>query len=319
MKNFLIAILGCAVAGLGAYVVVLKTANRPEPAPQAPPAAATKTNEPAAAPTAQAAKADESKDARGMLNEAHGLIADLVKENKALETKTQPSLAQGIKQIVESPEMKGMIRQGIADQVKRSHAALFRRLGLTPEQEAAMTELLVEQGVAGIETGVQWLTGNHEQSAAQIVASREKLYAEIGQRFGAQALTEYQYWEASKNERDSVTRFNQGLGDEALDEATSDRLVNMMYETRGEFPDLEYLSQPENFNPRDMTPERREDVMVQVTELHKRQVEEAAQVLTPSQLRRYEANLSRQRGELDGFLKFTHGMFNRAQPQPPPK
>ena len=53
----------------------------------------------------------------------------------------------------------------------------------------------------------------------------------------------------------------------------------------------------------------------QVGELHGRYVKNAAQILTPEQLRRYDASLGQQRLELDGFLKFSHGMFNRGESQ----
>ncbi len=310
MKNVVIAVLGVAVAGLAGYVVVLKHRADPAPAPAERPRAAA----PAAPADPPPPAPEPAPPAEGQLRAANSLIAALYEENKALEKKAEPSLAKGIQQIVESPELKSAIRQGMADQVKRTHAALFKRMGLTPEQETAMTELMVSQGLAGIETGFRWLTGDHETSSAQIVAAREKMFAEVGGRFGPQALAEYQYWEASRNERESAEKFNRALGEMAMDETTSDRLVKMMYDTRSEFEDLDYLSRPENFNPREMTPERRENVMTQVEDLHGRYVKNAAPILTPEQLRRYDASLGQQRLELDGFLALTHGMFNRGAP-----
>jgi hypothetical protein len=303
----------------------LKTADepKPEPGPETP----VQTEEPAAdtqeslealmdealAASEPASVPAEADDAFETLKQANDLIAALYEENQALEEETEPSLMKGIKQIVESPEMQGMIRAGMSDEVKRSHGALFRRLGLNPEQEAAMTDLIIAHGMKGIETGIHWMTGNLEESSAQTVAAREELHGEIEKLLGPERLAMYKYWEDTKNERESVQKFNRNLGEEPLDEETSDQLVDMMFEERVHFEELDYLSRPENFDPKEMTPEYREDIMGQVEELHEVYVEEAAPMLTEDQLTSYESSLSRQRKELDGFLKFTHAMFNRGE------
>ncbi len=319
MKNVVIAALSLTVVGLGAYVVTLKRDSAP--APNEDPVVLEQSVE-AAAPERTGDNPDpappkpaptEFQPSVDQLKKANNLIGALFEANQALEEEGAPSLARGIKQIVESPELKGMIRQRMSGQVKRSHAALFRRLGLSPDQEVSMMDLLIEQNIAGIETGFHWMTGNHELSSASIVAAREKMHEDILQQFGPEALTEYQYWEATKNERESLTKFNRSLGDATLDEETSDWMVGMMYETRGEFEELDYLSQPENFDPEEMTPEYRKEVMGQVDTLHGRYLEEAAPVLNEDQLTQYEANLARESKQLDRFLKFSHGMVNQGK------
>ena len=62
-----------------------------------------------------------------------------------------------------------------------------------------------------------------------------------------------------------------------------------------------------------MTPERREEVMGQVEEMHQEYVKEAAPILNEDQLTKYEENLGKQRNDLDGFLKFTHDMSSAGE------
>ena len=143
--------------------------------------------------------------------------------------------------------------------------------------------------------------------------AREKVHAGIREKLGVEVLAEYEYWEDSKNERESVRKFNRSLGEAGLDEATNDELVGMLYDARADFPELEHLSQPENYDPREMDAERREDLLGQVEELHGVYLKDAGQLLNQEQLIQLEASLGKQRQELDGFMKFTHGMFNRSQ------
>ena len=99
---------------------------------------------------------------------------------------------------------------------------------------------------------------------------------------------------------------NQKLGADGVDDQTSDWLVGMMYETHGQFEDLDHLSQPENFNPRDFNPEYRDSILEQVDGLHETYVHNARDYLTPDQLSGYETTLQQQRQELNQFLRFTY-------------
>ena len=316
MKNVVIGLLGFMVAGLGIYIVSLKTGEPLEIV------ATTNLAKPASLeiglpdPAHSETTPEESGDAAKQLEKAHDLIAALLEENQALEDGIEPSLLNGIQQIVESPEMKTMVRAGLTGKMNRAHAALFQSLGLTPSQEEAMKELLVGHSMEGIQTGFLWMLGNHEESSAHTIAAREQLHGEIENLLGSEKLAEYEYWDDSRNERRSVAKLNTALGDDQLDDTTSDELVDMMYDIRGEFPELDYLSKPENFSPREITPDHREDIMEQVKNLHTRFEEEAVQILNPDQLAQYEVSLRQQRKELNGFMKFTHGMFNRDGPGP---
>ncbi|MFT5126321.1 MAG: hypothetical protein ACI9TH_000778 [Kiritimatiellia bacterium] len=331
MKNLIIAALSIAVVGLGAYVVTLKKDLNNEPLPQGidlavKPAAPTPVAavKPAPIPERPASLASEtafpdldsfetypSDAAVEQLKKANHLIVALHEQNQVLEEETTPSLAKGLKQIVESPELKGMMRAGMSQDVKRRNGALFRRLGLNEEQESMMTNLLVDQGVDGIATGIQWMAGNIEESAARTVAAREKMHAAIMGKLGPEVLSEYQYWEDSKNERESVQKFNRRLGEAGVDEDLQDKLTGLLYDARSKFPELDNMSKPENYNPREMTPERRGEILVQVEELHDTYLQEAAALLSQEQLDSLVESLGGQRQELDGFMKFTHNMISR--------
>lgn len=334
MKNTIITVLGFAVVGLGAYVVGLKTAAKQAPAPvpasaslaalDTPPPLPEPVKPPSVMRSSEVVFPDPddfvaNNAAVEQLGKANDLIVALHEQNQSLEADAQPSLAKGLQQIVDSPELKEMMRAGMSRGLKRSHGGLFRKLGLSEEQEAVMSEIILDQNIEGIANGIQWITGNVEESAARMVESRDKVHAGIREKLGVEVLAEYEYWEDSKNERESVQKFNRSLGEAGLDEATNDELVGMLYDARADFPELERLSKPENYDPREMNADRREDLLGQVEELHGVYMQDAGQVLNQEQLVQLETSLGKQRQELDGFMKFTHGMFNRSQelqPQP---
>ena len=330
MKNTIITVLGFAVVGLGAYVVGLRTALKEAPAPapatasaslaalDTPPPPPEPVKPPSVIRSSEVVFPDpDDFVANGaaveQLEKANDLIVALHEQNQSLEADAQPSLAKGLQQIVDSPELKDMMRAGMSQGLKRSHGGLFRKLDLSEEQEAVMSEIILDQNIEGIANGIQWITGNVEDSAARMAEAREKVHAGIREKLGVEVLAEYEYWEDSKNERESVRKFNRSLGEAGLDEATNDELVGMLYDARADFPELEHLSQPENYDPREMDAERREDLLGQVEELHGVYLKDAGQLLNQEQLIQLEASLGKQRQELDGFMKFTHGMFNRSQ------
>ncbi|MCF7849721.1 MAG: hypothetical protein K9M45_12800 [Kiritimatiellales bacterium] len=308
VKNIIIAVQSLFVIGLGAYVVTSNRGGQPEPLPAAQSGIA-KEN-------AEAPSSVESKQVQDtkQLSKAHNLIAALYEENQALEKETEPSLEKGIKQLVESPGMQNVIRKDASRKVKHNYAGLFKKLGFGPEQEAALMAMLVDQKVESAGTDIQWMAGNIEEAAKQMVAAREKIHQQILEQFGQEALDEYRYWEATEDERKAVTKMNRDLGENRLDGEASDMLVGMMYDTLGEFKELDYLGQPENFDPRDFNPEYRENIMGQVDQLHGRYLEQAAATLSPLQLATYEATLSQQRKDLEQFLRYTFNLMSKENP-----
>lgn len=331
MKNLIIVILTFGVVALAGYTyklqktiqtqetlpsnadkpVVVEVAPKPEPPPPVTPPPVVENNENEFVDPDSFSDTSKEEAALNQLKKANELIAALHEANQELEEETEPDIFKGIKQIMESPEIKGMIEQGMTRDMKRRNASLFRWLNLDPAQEDQVMQLMIENGMQEMGRGIQWMTGNIEGANEDMLASRASMHAELEQLIGPEKLEIYKYFEDSRNEREAVSRFNRQLGENKLSDEASDELVGMMYDTRAEYPDLDNLSRPENFNPRDMTPERREDVMGQVEQLHGQYVENARPMLSDDQLSSYEQSLSNQRRQLNGFMEFTHGMMNR--------
>ncbi len=305
MKNMVIGVMGLMLILQTTYLLVggKKTPPDSNPPPAAVPADAVAINPPSISDIY-----DESKPAAAnqQLEKAHNLIASLYEQNQQLEEDAEPSLEKGIEQMMKSPEMKGMLGNRATRQAKRKYAGLLDRLDLSPEQKAVLNELFIQREKAEMNTGMSWMMGDVDNALAQGLAARDQIHQQIEQQFGQQTLDAYRYWEDTEDQRTAVNRMNQKLGEGGVDEQTSEWLVGMMYETQGQFEELDYLDQPENFNPRDFNPEYRNSILEQVDDLHETYVYNAQNYLTPDQLSGYETTLQQQRQELNQFLRFTY-------------
>jgi hypothetical protein len=305
MKNMVIGVMGLLLILQTAYLLV---GSKETPSDSKQPPAAVPVEEAAIASPALSDALNESKSADNnqQLEKAHNLIASLYEQNQQLEEDAKPSLKKGIEQMVESPEMKGMLSNRAKREAKRKYAGLLNRLNLSPEQKAKLNELFIQREKAEMSTGMSWMMGDVDTALAQSLVARDQTHQQIEQEFGQQTLDAYRYWEDTEDQRTAVNRMNQKLGAGGVDEETSDRLVGMMYETHGRFEELDHLSQPENFNPRDFNPEYRDSILGQVDDLHETYVYNAQNDLTPDQLTQFETTLQQQRRELDQFLRFTY-------------
>lgn len=305
MKNIVIGVMGLLLILQTTYLwgVVKKTPTDSSQPPAAVPAEAVAIN-----PSSITDIHDEAKpaDDNKQLEKAHNLIASLYEQNQQLEEDAEPSLEKGIEQMMESPEMKGILDNRATRQAKRKYAGLLDLLDLSPEQKAVLNELFIQREKAEMNTGMSWMMGDVDNALAQSLAAREQIHQQIEEQFGQQTLVAYRYWEDTEDQRTAVNRMNQKLGEGGVDEQTSEWLVGMMYETQGQFEELDYLDQPENFNPRDFNPEYRNSILEQVDDLHETYVQNALDYLTPDQLTSYESTLQQQRRELDQFLRFTY-------------
>ncbi len=302
MKNIVIGVMGLLLILQTAYLLV---GNKESPSDSKPPPAEVPVEE-AAIALSDAPGESKPADNNPQLEKAHNLIASLYEQNQQLEEDAKPSLKKGVEQMMESPEMKGMLGNRAKREAKRKYAGLLDRLNLSPEQEAELNKLFIQREKAEMSTGMSWMMGDVDNALAQSLAARDQIHQQIEQEFGQQTLEAYRYWEDTEDQRTAVNRMNQKLGAGGIDEETSDWLVDMMHETHGRFEELDHLSQPENFNPRDYNPEYRASILGQVDDLHETYVYNAQNDLTPDQLTQFETTLQQQRQELDQFLRFTY-------------
>lgn len=306
MKNVIIVVLGGLLILQTAYLLVGRGKSSTERTQHASEVSAEVAPEPMVSVPASPVNEEVPKQTTEQLEKAHNLIASLFEQNQQLEEEAKPSFKKGLEQVMQSPEMEGMLKNRAKQQAIRKYAGLLAKLGLSPDQEAVLNELFMQREQAEMKTGINWMTGNIEEAQAQSLAARDQIHQQILEQFGQETLDSYRYWEDTEGQRTAVSRMNRKLGESSVDEGTSDWLVGMMHETQSQFEELDRLSKPENFDPRVFTPEYRESIMGQVDQLHATYVQNAQTYLTPDQLTGYETTLQQQRLELDRFLEFTH-------------
>jgi hypothetical protein len=122
--------------------------------------------------------------------------------------------------------------------VDKNYAAFFKAMNLTPEQSAAMKDLIMNKMLGDTEMGLEMMGGDltPEQREAMVAAAKERkdtLNQQMKELLGEENFSTYEAYEKSVPDRMAVSQLNDQLGANlALNSEQENLLIQAMSEER---------------------------------------------------------------------------------------
>jgi len=220
------------------------------------------------------------------------------------------------------PKMKEMIKASqkavLGPMIDKQYVALFQQLNLTPEQTAALKDLLQKKMSAGTDAGMSLLDGSLDAAqradlAKQIKSQTEDYDAQIKQFLGDENYQAFQAYEKTTPDRMTISQFGDQLsGATALSPDQQDQLTQMMSDERNNFKWTIDYNNKAALNG-DFTSMFSEDKINQFAkekeQLDQQILARARHILTPEQLTSFQQFQTAQREMQAAGMKMAAQMF----------
>ncbi len=329
MKNVLIVILLVAAVALGGYVI---QNNRKAAQAEAKRVAVEKELQ-----AAQAAKAEEERNAAALRERLEAAQAEsaanagaaakltvaLTNQQAAVETDvTNAKPANPFAEMFKNPEMREMIKNQqktvMGGMIDKNYADFFKSMNLTPEQQKAMKDLLLEKMLGNADLGMEMMSGEMDaEKRAELTKKMKEAADAINQQLkdmlGAENYAQYEAYEKTVPDRMALEQLKTQLGgDLALNANQESLLVSAMSEERQNFKFTTDFSNQQDFSE-DMFSKFTEDrinlFMQEQEQLSQKYLARAQTILSADQYNTYAKSLKNQQEMIKMGMKMAQQMF----------
>ncbi len=205
--------------------------------------------------------------------------------------------ANPLADMFKDPKMREMIKSSqkaiLGPMIDKQYAALLQQLNLTPEQSAALKDLLQKKMLANTDAGMSMMDGSLDATqradlAKQIKNQTDDFDAQIKQLLGDDNYPAFQAYEKTTPDRTTVSQFSDQLsGTAALNPDQQQQLIQMMSDERNNFKWTTDYNNKAAFNG-DYSAMFSEDKITQFAkekeQLDQQTFARARQILNPEQL-----------------------------------
>lgn len=331
MKNVIIGILLIATVTLGALLV--QKNNEVRTAEQNLAAVKLEVEQIAAERAAQEQEVVglrerlERSITESVANASTAAKLSLALTNRAVaetKSKTDARPANPMAEMLKNPEMRDMIKQQqktmFASMVDRTYADFMKGLNLTPEQSAALKDLIAQKMAIGTEMGLEMMSGDltleqRKELLERIKASSDNATEAIRSYLGDDLYASFQEYEKTIPDRMAVSMLNSQLGtDMALTDEQQNELIAELSRERNDFKFTNNFGDQNNFDPEIFSKFSEENVNRYIQEqeqLNQRYLARAQNILTPDQYSAYEKALKNQLEMAKMGMKMAASMFGQ--------
>ncbi|MDB6029182.1 MAG: polymerase, sigma-24 subunit, subfamily [Verrucomicrobiales bacterium] len=145
------------------------------------------------------------------------------------------SLADLMGRMLDDPEQKASRLEEEKMTIKRSHAALFKQLNLTPDQQQKLVNIMAEKEVFGVNLGMALLTGGSSPSPElqnEITTAQKKFDDDMEALLGLDGFKQFNDFERTLPDRASLDEFKQQVKKKPLTAEQEKQLIEAMIEER---------------------------------------------------------------------------------------
>jgi hypothetical protein len=234
-------------------------------------------------------------------------------------------MGQMLSKMMEDPEMRKMVRTQQKAMVDMMYGGLFKQLKLSPEEQTAFTEELLDTQMRQMENmrGLFGDEGPGESDAQRKEAAKQaktESDARIRELLGEERFAEYTDYQKNVGERMQLNQLQSRLETSNLQmqDGQMTQLMRLMQEERDRVPSI-FPTGPDA-NPADfksLTPEKMDQQIAWMEDYNRRVLERAGTVLTPEQLQVYRDFQDQQASMQKIGLKMAAGMFGNAKGDAP--
>jgi hypothetical protein len=216
------------------------------------------------------------------------------------------------------PEMNEMIRQQQRVLMADKYRSLIKTLGLSPQEETYLMDLLTARQMLQVDFGMKLMTGmlsgaERAELMEKLGADMEELQKEIDWFLNSQTDSDYfRYYDKTEGERATVASVGSAVkqAGNPFDEGVEEELVAILYEELTRYPfsvNLEENGEPVFSNYTDANI----DIFLQELEQLRGPVfNEAASILDPDQLEIFEAYYAQYIAFYEQRLRMAQQFFN---------
>jgi hypothetical protein len=236
------------------------------------------------------------------------------------QTNAKPSNLIG--EMFKNPEMKGMIKDAqkaaLSGMVDKNYGKLFSDMGLTPEQSAALKEMILNKQLEAANMGVSMLSEdsatNRADMAKQIKAANDTSDAKIKEFLGDDNYTKFQDYEKSMGERTMVSDLKDrlGAGINAITDTQEQQLLQALVQERQNFKFTTDFGDKSKFDgdlTSMFTEEKIDTYFNELDQLHQRCLTQARSILSPDQETTFEKYLDGQQKLQKAGMQMAAKMF----------
>lgn len=240
----------------------------------------------------------------------------------AAEEGTNAKPANPFAEMFKNPEMRDMIKNQqktvLGGMVDKNYAEFFKAMNLTPEQSAALKDLILNKMLGNADLGMEMMGGemDAEKRAAltkQMKESTEALNAQIKELLGAENYSLYETYEKSIPDRMAVEQLKGQLDSNlALNANQEQLLIAAMSEERQGFKFTTDFSNQQDFSE-DMLSRFTEDrislFLEEQDQLNQKYLARAQTILSADQYATYQKSLKNQQEMMKMGMKMAASMF----------
>jgi hypothetical protein len=226
-------------------------------------------------------------------------------------------------EMFKSPEMKKMIQTQqqtvLGPMIEKNYAGLFSSLQLTPEQSAALKDLIVKRSMVDAGLGVSLLGGDmdadkRKEMTDQAKTEKDSINDQIKQFLGADNYTQFESYEKTIPDRMTLNSYKDtlGQGPGALTPDQEQQLLQAMSEERQKFKFTTDFSDQSKINgdlASMFTEEKIAQYQTERQQLDNYYLQRAQGILTQDQLGPFEKFLTSQRDMQSMGMKMAAKMF----------
>jgi hypothetical protein len=243
-------------------------------------------------------------------------------QTHAAEAGTNAKPANPFAEMFKNPEMRDMIKQQqktvLGGMVDKNYAEFFKAMNLTPEQSAAMKDLVLNKMLGNADLGMEMMGGemDAEKRAAltkQMKENTEALNEQIKALLGAENYSLYESYEKTIPDRMAVEQLKGQLDSNlALNANQEQLLIAAMSEERQGFKFTTDFSNQQDFSE-DMLSRFTEDrislFLEEQDQLNQKYLDRAQTILSADQYATYQKSLKNQQEMMKMGMKMAASMF----------
>ena len=262
---------------------------------------------------AQPAKPEQLGELLRLRGEATRLRANAQADSKAANPMAEMFKSPAGKVMM----MASMRAEGLA--VARSYAKLFADLHLTPEQTAAMKDLMINQTMASADMITAAMSGQADPAqlqvqAVQVKAEQAAIDGQIKQLLGDDNYTQYQAYGKTLPERMVVTQVADQLADSpmAVGADQEQQLFDAMVEERQNFKFTTDFSDPSKLKgdvASYYTEDNKQRYLQELEQLNQIYLARAQSILSPDQLAVFQSSLGSQQAKQAASVTVVSKLF----------
>jgi len=328
MKNTVIVVLLIAVVALGGVVI---TTNRSAKQAEAQQALLKKELDDARARLAEydqnavaLREKLEAAQAESAANAGTAAKLTVALTNTVASTGTNAKPANPFAEMFKDPETREMIKQQqktvMGGMIDKNYADFFKSMNMTPEQQAAMKDLLLNKMLGGAELGMEMMGGDlsperRAELTKQIKEASDAINQQLKDLLGAENYSQFEAYEKTIPDRQALETFKTQLGADAqLTAAQEEQLRQALGAERQDFKFTTDFGNQQDYSE-DMfsrfTEERINLYLQEQEQLNQRILARAQTILSPTQYETYAKSLKTQQDMMKMGMKMAASMFGK--------